>query len=38
MSDLKISIPPTKNLGFIAQIHQNSVFLNFLELIINKDD
>ena len=34
MWDLKITIPPAKNLGFIAQMHQNSVFLSFLELII----
>ena len=32
--DLKISIPPTKRLGFIAQIHQNSVFFILPELLI----
>jgi len=34
MWDLKITIPPLKNLGFIAQIHQNSVFFISPELII----
>ena len=34
MWDLKITRPPPKNLGFIAQMHQNSVFFIFLELII----
>lgn len=34
MWDSKISIPPPKNLGFVAQMHQNSVFFIFLKLII----
>ena len=34
MLDTEISIPPPKNLQFIAQMSQNSVFLIFLELII----
>jgi len=34
MWDSKISIPTVKNLRFIAQMHQNSVFFIFLGLII----
>jgi len=38
MQDLKISIPSPKNLEFVAQMHQNSVFSRILELIIYNYD